>query len=430
MNKTQAHIVKRRNRRNANGSFGLGTTTPAYAWDFVNNKARFNNINYGVLSNTPNWTFTRASTGYYTTTGGVLVPFASGSLRTGDRGALIEGAGTNLCLQSQTFDNASWTKTNVTVTADAAVAPDGTTTADKVEVTSTSSTTLYQQNITVSATAATASVYVKNGNLGASDCDDFLIRNVTTSTNIAGGKFNWTTGVFTASSGGTATVTSLTNGWYRITISIASGITSGDSLRFWVGNAGNTETAGNYFYAWGAQLEATAYASSYIPTTTASATRAADSLTVTGVTGLASTLTAFAKIELSGADSSISPNVRVAFSVTDGTTNERMYLYNISGNIGGLTQNGGVTQAAPYVVGTVPVGTSIKIAYRQDANNFQFCKNGTPGTPDMTGTLPGTPNQICIGGGAGGAAPLYGYVSQAAIFSRALSDAELQAVTI
>ncbi len=48
---------------------------------------------------------------------------------------LIEKVRTNLVLQSQTFDNASWNKTTdgqVTITANAAAAPDGTTTAEKM----------------------------------------------------------------------------------------------------------------------------------------------------------------------------------------------------------------------------------------------------------------------------------------------------------
>ena len=49
-------------------------------------------------------------------------------------GAVVmrRAAGVNLCLQSQAFDNASWTKTRATITTDATTAPDGTSTADKI----------------------------------------------------------------------------------------------------------------------------------------------------------------------------------------------------------------------------------------------------------------------------------------------------------
>ena len=396
------------------------------AWDFINNYARFKDVYYGPLANTPNRTFTRASTAYYTNSAGVLTSVASGVLRTGDRGSLIEGAGTNLCLQSQTFDNATWAKSNVTVTADAAVAPDGTTTADRIEVTAAASTTLYQQNITATATAATASIYVKNGNLGASDCDDFLIRNVTTSTNIAGGKFDWTTGIFTASTGGTATVTSLANGWYRITISISSGITISDNLRFWVGAVGNTETAGQYFYGWGAQLEATAYASSYIPTTTASATRAADSLTVTGVTGLDFPLSLYCEFERA----SDSGAGEVLFAVSNGTSGDRLQLeVNSSDLARAQITAGSAGQFDETVATAIATGTVNKLAARGATNDARFAKNGTLSNADATVTLPATPNKISFGLNPTGSSPFYGYLRRAAIFSRALSDGELQALT-
>jgi hypothetical protein len=77
------------------------------------------------------------------------------------------GSGTNTFLRSQEFDNAAWTKWGVgvaapVVTADQAVAPDGTTTADKVDLTATSAaqrSSLYQ--IPGITTDVSMSVYVK-----------------------------------------------------------------------------------------------------------------------------------------------------------------------------------------------------------------------------------------------------------------------------
>ena len=48
------------------------------------------------------------------------------------RGLLIEEQRTNLLLRSEEFDNASWAKTNATITVNATTAPDGTTTADLI----------------------------------------------------------------------------------------------------------------------------------------------------------------------------------------------------------------------------------------------------------------------------------------------------------
>ena len=57
------------------------------------------------------------------------------------KGFLVEEARTNLLLRSEEFDNANWTKSRATVTANAATAPDGTSNADKLVEDSTASAT-------------------------------------------------------------------------------------------------------------------------------------------------------------------------------------------------------------------------------------------------------------------------------------------------
>ena len=77
---------------------------------------------------------------------------------------------TNTCLQSQTFNSATWTKsggggsTAPTVTANAGVAPDGTTTADRVQFNLTALngySVIYQAGACPNATASSAGVYYK-----------------------------------------------------------------------------------------------------------------------------------------------------------------------------------------------------------------------------------------------------------------------------
>src|SRR5690606_26253212 len=54
----------------------------------------------GNVDDTPNWSFTRATVGTYVNSDGSIATFSSGQLRRGDRGVLIEGARTNLFLNS------------------------------------------------------------------------------------------------------------------------------------------------------------------------------------------------------------------------------------------------------------------------------------------------------------------------------------------
>lgn len=225
-------------------------------------------------------TFTRASTATYIDAAGVVRTAASGVIRDshfigGVRHTLLEGLRENLLLRSQEFDNAAWGKTNVTLTANAATAPDGTLTADKAAATATAAT-LLTQAVVIAATSATLSCFAKRGS-GDTDCRSFNLYNVSTALDIAAATMNYGTGVLTVSQG-TGTITALANGWYRITLTAAAGITSGNTVRGYTGFGSGVETAGAFAYLWGAQLEAGAFASSYIPTVAATVTRAADAL--------------------------------------------------------------------------------------------------------------------------------------------------------
>lgn len=436
MSANVTHVVKRRNRLNAGGAFGLGTTTPAYAWDFVNNKARFASIDKGALANTPGWSATPAthSAGgvlYASTASGALQSFASGTLRRTDKGVLIEGARTNLCLQSQTFDNAAWTKDNGATVADQTVAPDGTTTADTFVPTAASAQHRFiASNVTVTSAATYAmSYYVKpNGYTKVG------IREGVGSGAYAAFSLSGAGSVLDAGTG-TGSVEALANGWYRITlVSAASGTTFRGDL--WVLDPSYTSgvITGNWtangtsgIYPWGAQLELGGFPSSYIPTTTASATRAADTLSVP-VT-LASPLTMYAEFEYSGASSYFGQANRYAFQVGLNNTN-RAILYNAGTNGANrcIVQIATATQANPNVgASIIPVGSPQKVALTVATNDFRIVSNGTLGTPDTSGTALSDITIAKFGGEP--TSELFGYLRRCALWPRALTDSELQTVT-
>lgn len=77
----------------------------------------------------------------------------------GPLGYLAEVSRVNYCLQSEDFTQAVWTKTNVTPTSNAAVAPNGTQTADTLTATAGNGTTT--QGITTTAVSWTFSIYLK-----------------------------------------------------------------------------------------------------------------------------------------------------------------------------------------------------------------------------------------------------------------------------
>jgi hypothetical protein len=175
--------------------------------------------------------------------------------------------GENLLLWSEDFTNGIWNASNLTIIPNATTAPDGTLSADKIQVVA-SSTALLNQTIAGAGNAGgnTYTIYVKQGS-GVTDGNSFVLRNVTTATNLASITLNYSTGVITQSIGSGATATSAANGFWRLTIPAPTGISQGNSIAVYVGFVGGTETAGEFLFAWGAQLETGTTASIYTKTT-------------------------------------------------------------------------------------------------------------------------------------------------------------------
>lgn len=177
---------------------------------------------------------------------------------------------TNLCLQSEAFDNASWTKTSASATANAAVAPDGNKTGEKLVEAAATAQHLAQQAVTlVSGKAFTFSVWAK-----AAERSQCALVSADTGTPTA--IFDLSAGSVVSTSGGaTAAIVSAHNGWWRcsITYTAATSLSTQHSVMLASGGAtsyAGDGTSGAYF--WGAQIEQASAATQYIATTTAAVT--------------------------------------------------------------------------------------------------------------------------------------------------------------
>jgi hypothetical protein len=137
-------------------------------------------------------------------------------------------------------------------------------------------------------------------------------------------------------------------------------------------------------YLWGVQLELGAFASSYIPTTSAAVTRAKDDLSYT----ISSVLGATENTYFINARTARGPGTQTYLSVDDGTANERVTIQrNTSNQVHVFVVDGGVTQA-DLNLGVVANDTSFKVALRVKANDIAASLNGAAVVTDATATLP------------------------------------------
>lgn len=192
------------------------------------------------------------------------------------RGLLVEEQRTNLLLRAQEFDNSAWAAAGSvgTVSANATTAPDGTATADKIVEAAGAGYHGRRQGISglTELTTYRLSFFAKAA--GRTRVSFWSFSGGDT------GSYIFDLSTVTASRAG-STITAVGNGWYRcegpvVTIAgqtartIHIGPQDAGAAQSYTGDG----TSG--VYVWGAQLELASLASSYIPTTTAAVTRAAD----------------------------------------------------------------------------------------------------------------------------------------------------------
>ena len=174
-------------------------------------------------------------------------------------------ASVNLLTFTQQFDNAAWTKSNATVTANATIAPDGTFTADKLVETTATATHSCRNTATVTAsTTYTLTVYAKAGErtwIAVDPVSPSVSNNITF--------FDLSNGTIgTSAAGNTAAITDAGNGWYRCTVTRTTAVgqitcfaqfapASADNTVSYLGDG----TSG--LFLWGAQFELGSTATTY-----------------------------------------------------------------------------------------------------------------------------------------------------------------------
>jgi len=312
-------------------------------------------------------------------------------------GLLVEEARTNYLLQSQDFAT-TWGGANITIASDSTTAPDGTTTADTLtHVTAASERSQTSQSFTAGS-AITVSIFAKKN---TSDFFRFELGNVVSCW------FNLNTGVTGSNQAGSGNVLfsaksiqPFPNGWYRCVLTCTTSTITTVSVKLFATNTdGNSSSINSSVYLWGAQLEAGAFPTSYIPTTTATVTRAADVASITG-TNFSSWYN-----QTEGTVFADAPGIYSTgsvFTFSDGSNSNRILLDHGTNTRRTRFISGGSEQAA-FTPGYT-YGTQLKTSLSYASNYFSMANAGVlaSGAPDTSGLLPVGIDRIFIGSSSTG----------------------------
>ena len=340
-------------------------------------------------------------------------------------GLLIEEQRTNTILQSEDLDT-TWAETRATLNLNSVVSPGGTLTADRLIASTDNDTHFTTQTFTGTAASWTFTAYAK-----ASGLNFVALRLFNGTSQVGLAYYNLSTGATGTVTAGTAAITAVGNGWYRCSLTATLAASASCTADIYLASADNTNSfAGNAFNGialWGFQVELGAFPTSYIATGAATATRSADSASMTG-TNFSSWVnnaegTLYVEyINYTTATGSL-------FSFDDGTANNRLIAFtNLGITPAYRVVVGGVDQALAGLA-NITVGTVGKMSFGYQVNNFAGSANGAAVVTDLSGTLPTSLAVARIGVNVSGAAALNGTIKRIAYYPVRLQNSQLQALT-
>lgn len=345
-------------------------------------------------------------------------------------GYMGEGARPNLCFQSSDFAT-TWTVAQATISANAVGSPDGTTTADKLQEDNTTNVHSVIQTVagTVNSGATVFSVYVK-----AVERTKIYIEVLSSPTTATGISAKYDLSAVTTNSatnagtatGAAATITALAGamaGWYRCTLTgIQGNAETSQRVGIYLCDAANATNylgiTGNGVDLWGAQLEQAAFASTYVPTTTAAVTRNVDLLsdpTAGNINGPAGAC-------------------YVEYQVPTINPSANQYVAAANGGVGifsGTTGMASVYDSTTITAtaNTITAGAVSKAASAWSGSTERVCLNGGAVASGVFDGDLSVSTPMFMGSNPGGTQNLFGTLRNVKIWQQALTDAQLKTLT-
>ena len=307
---------------------------------------------------------------------------------------LIEPQRTNLITYSEDFSQSYWTKSGVTVSLETTIkSPNGGYNAYKI-----SSGTSGNLNRIAGVTGQTKSIFVRT---------------------VSG---TGTIGVLSYN-GGSASTQNITEEWQRFDVLANTGDTDGTT--FFAVDFRNSTLA--EVLIWGSQLENGLNVTSYIPTSGSTVTRNQDIILRDGIGSLVNSEEGVVFVEMAAL---INGGSYRSISLSDGTntnvleidfapTNNRLEVYFIINGVSYLSPNSYTIVQTDYN----------KIAFSWEENNLKLYVNGIELVNDLTATLlPNKFNKLKFTT-SNGSFPFNGKVKQLQVYTTALTDSQLAALT-
>ena len=315
----------------------------------------------------------------------------------GTSSLLAEPQRTNLVTYSEDFT--SWNQIqSITLTANSTISPSGDNNGTKFLSTNNNSKVRATFSV-VSGTTYTFSVYCKNidatiirllGYDGANSFTNTVTSEVNTST--------WTkvSLIFTAAN------TSPSG-----QVQIARDLPNGESLFFW-----------------GAQLEESSYATSYIPTSGSTVTRVQDQYEKTGISNKINSTEGVLFVELENITGTDATNKMI--SITDSSTTNKISLF-VSSNQISVESSGSGTNLGIYSK-ALQSGFN-KIAIKFKVNDCALWVNGTEYTDTSFAAFSSSTLNALVFDRGDGTQDFFGKVKQIQVYKTALTNAELITLT-
>ncbi|MBZ9937353.1 hypothetical protein LB518_13695 [Mesorhizobium sp. BR1-1-16] len=328
-------------------------------------------------------------------------------------GLFLEGSRTNLQLRSSEMDN-GWSVSGIAVVADAATAPDGTTTADKVAETAVTNTHACYRGVSMtSGVPYVRSCFAKQAErIWCSLNYDSIYK-----------WFRLSDGTIGASGSGVAAIQPAPNGFFRCSVVVSPGSTASHQIGIRTSTGDNAGSflgiAGSGIYAWGYQLEQASFPSSPIRTAGSTATRAADILSRT--IAQPASLTRVFKVRTAPG---VSGN-QVIWSIGD-ATNGALLRRASTGHILLTVFAAGVSVVDLDAGGVGSLGVHT-VAIALDGTNARLCLNGGD-ILSAAAAMPTLTTMIERIGSSAAGEEWFGHIQTVTAFA-ALGDAEMIART-